>query len=217
MFKNLTKIHEVLRNKQKLEKLYYSSGSMKEVAIKLGCGETVVHKWIHKLGIKPKLRIMTIKGHKKSLKHRQKLSISAKKRVGELNPNWKGGKISENRKLRGRSYRERRTLVLERDNYECQKCGVDLRLHIHHIKPIKDYPELVNDISNCITLCRKCHYDLHFSGKNLANSVKPLPIFRVGNAEPSTWSVTNWNPNWMSTPTDLGACVETIYEKPMRL
>jgi 5-methylcytosine-specific restriction endonuclease McrA len=206
---------EILHDKEKLAELYNKSGSMVEVAKILGCGETAVHKWIHRFGIQPKPRTMNIKGHKKSDSCKKKLSELAKQRVGSKNPNWRNGATKKGMLLRGRSIRERRRLVLERDNHECQKCGIDMDLHIHHIKQFKDYPELVNDLSNCKTLCAKCHRAIHFPKENLANSVKPQRSITVGNAEPST-SSARWYPDWMSTPTELGACVETIYEKSLK-
>jgi 5-methylcytosine-specific restriction endonuclease McrA len=53
---------------------------------------------------------------------------------------------------------EWRKLVLERDNYTCQKCRAkDIRLEVHHVKPKDQYPHLALQISNGITLCVKCH------------------------------------------------------------
>jgi len=64
---------------------------------------------------------------------------------------------------------ELRKLVLERDNYtcqreECRKSRKDfpgLRLHCHHINPINEDPICSADIDNCITLCAECHKWVH--------------------------------------------------------
>jgi 5-methylcytosine-specific restriction endonuclease McrA len=57
---------------------------------------------------------------------------------------------------------EIRQMVLERDNYECQKCGtIDKPLHCHHILPVAIEPLLSADIDNCITLCEECHKQVH--------------------------------------------------------
>lgn len=49
--------------------------------------------------------------------------------------------------------------VKERDTYVCQKCGSNIKeeIHAHHIVPWADSVALRFDISNGISLCRKCH------------------------------------------------------------
>ena len=53
-----------------------------------------------------------------------------------------------------------KSMVLEQDNYECQKCGSKEDLHCHHIHPVKTHPHLVLDLDNGITLCKDCHYGI---------------------------------------------------------
>jgi len=54
--------------------------------------------------------------------------------------------------------------VLERDNHTCQKCGSKDNLDIHH-KDGKSYHkvkgEVNHDLTNLITLCHKCHMQIH--------------------------------------------------------
>ena len=70
-----------------------------------------------------------------------------------------------------------RNLVLEQDNYECQKCGSKENLHCHHIIPVKLEPLFALDLDNGIVLCKDCHYKYgHKTGTecstgNLANKV----------------------------------------------
>jgi len=55
-----------------------------------------------------------------------------------------------------------RKLVLERDNYTCQKCGVtDKELHCHHYEGIEVNPIESADIDMCVTLCKDCHNEVH--------------------------------------------------------
>lgn len=64
---------------------------------------------------------------------------------------------------------ELRKLVLERDNYTCQReeCNKsqandpNLVLHCHHIFPLNEDPIGSADIDNCITLCEDCHKWVH--------------------------------------------------------
>ena len=85
----------------------------------------------------------------------------------ENHPNWKGGICSEMYLLR-RSYEYGiwRNSVFERDNYVCQACGKrGDELNAHHILSFRDFPHKRFDISNGITLCKKCHRKLHKKGE----------------------------------------------------
>lgn len=59
-----------------------------------------------------------------------------------------------------------RPYVLRRDKHLCQRClykyGVANAedLHVHHIKSRKNYPELVFDDKNLLTVCRTCNLQL---------------------------------------------------------
>jgi len=64
--------------------------------------------------------------------------------------------------------------VLKRDNYTCQRCQYtlinyqpnDVRLLImHHINRRAEYPELIFDPDNCITLCEICDDEIHEKDK----------------------------------------------------
>jgi len=82
--------------------------------------------------------------------------------------NYKGG-ITPANKIERNSTEMKfwRISVFKRDNYECQKCknrgGV---LNAHHIKNFATHPELRTELSNGITLCKKCHSDIHKTTKN---------------------------------------------------
>jgi predicted restriction endonuclease len=104
-------------------------------------------------------------GKVNSNKTRKKMSIS---KLGENNPNWKGG-ISPNNILIRMSleYKLWRESVFKRDNYTCIWCGKkqgwDKKtksqniIQADHIKPFCDYPELRFAIDNGRTLCLECH------------------------------------------------------------
>lgn len=100
----------------------------------------------------------------------------AEKISGENHYNWKGGLSSLNKCIReSAKFRQWALSVYNRDNYKCVKCYSTESLEAHHIVElsiiiskfnIKNLKEAKNreeiwDISNGITLCTKCHYDVH--------------------------------------------------------
>ncbi|ACQ52848.1 HNH endonuclease [Clostridium botulinum] len=60
---------------------------------------------------------------------------------------------------------KKRQEVLIRDNFECQECKKQGRFRpadcVHHIKELKQYPELALDINNLTSLCNRCHNLIH--------------------------------------------------------
>lgn len=86
------------------------------------------------------------------------------------------------------AWKAKREEILRRDHYECQACrqrikaaakegktlrGYDARIHravcVHHIKELKDHPELALDDDNFVSLCHKDHDRIHGrDGENLS-------------------------------------------------
>lgn len=95
-------------------------------------------------------------GKKRSAEDRIKRSIASK---GDRNPNWKGGKDSEAKRLRKTfAFAEWREAVYKRDNYTCQFCGEKKKyLNAHHIRLFALFPALRFDVANGVTLCEECH------------------------------------------------------------
>ncbi|MCC7553282.1 MAG: hypothetical protein KO202_02145 [Methanobacteriaceae archaeon] len=54
-----------------------------------------------------------------------------------------------------------RATVLERDNYECVKCGSSLGLECHHALYKDEYDDIDDEINCCETLCYECHRKNH--------------------------------------------------------
>jgi len=102
-------------------------------------------------------------------------------------PDHQNYKEDARRKNRGGSHHKWVNAVISRDKATCQECGAtDVELHAHHIKSYKDYPELRFDVSNGLTLCHKCHWQLHAAlNAKAVNSVDTRPAKAEGNTEPS--------------------------------
>ncbi len=62
-------------------------------------------------------------------------------------------------KLGIRAYRRLTKLVLERDDWRCQRCGSLKDLQIHH--KIKRSHLGSDSLANLVTLCARCHLEEH--------------------------------------------------------
>ena len=59
-------------------------------------------------------------------------------------------------------YKKWREDVMVRDNYTCQRCGQHGgKLEVHHIYKFSKYPDKRTELSNGVTLCEKCHKEVH--------------------------------------------------------
>ncbi len=89
----------------------------------------------------------------------------SKKQIGQNHWNWQGG-ITEkpSRDVLYPGYKEWRKSVYARDGYKCVLCGRDKsgELQAHHIKPRAIHKDLILDVSNGLTVCKKCHKEIHY-------------------------------------------------------
>ena len=58
---------------------------------------------------------------------------------------------------RSTEYQQWKRKVKQRDENACRVCGVNLNLHIHHIRPLDTYPDFAIEPDNGITLCGNHH------------------------------------------------------------
>ena len=61
-----------------------------------------------------------------------------------------------------------RRRCLDRDNWRCQQCG-KYGHHAHHRIPVHERPDLEDDPSNIVTLCRSCHEAHHADERRRPN------------------------------------------------
>jgi 5-methylcytosine-specific restriction endonuclease McrA len=65
-------------------------------------------------------------------------------------------------RLAGKRYRDLYSLVLRRDGWRCQMCGSGNNLNVHHQQYRSHSGEDVEQ--NLITLCDRCHRQVHGNG-----------------------------------------------------
>jgi len=119
---------------------------------------------LKKRGIKPPV----LWGKKNRLGKKHPHSEEGKRRMskakmGEKNPQWKGGLKKKELGIRHTiEYRLWREAVFARDNWTCHKYGTKGgELNSHHIKNFAQYPELRFAIDNGVTLSIKAHREFH--------------------------------------------------------
>lgn len=77
-------------------------------------------------------------------------------------------KLSYQEQLNSEEWKEKRLLILKRDNFRCVKCGYKGILHVHHKLYEKGKMAWEAKDVNLITLCKKCHDIEH---------IKPINTF----------------------------------------
>lgn len=92
-----------------------------------------------------------LRGRPKSPETRARMVEAQRRRAAEYLP----------RTRNNGTYARWKKEVNERDGHTCQRCGKTKLLgrdeHTHHIKPWDDHPELRFQVSNGLTVCKKCH------------------------------------------------------------
>lgn len=93
-----------------------------------------------------------------------KVRVSINKNTGniEMTTNKFSWEMKDKDYRATKSYKDWRRNVFERDEYTCNKClKIGGNLEAHHIKSFKDHKDLRYDVDNGITLCKKCHKEIH--------------------------------------------------------
>lgn len=154
--------HVMLRDAAWLRERYESQReSTVAIAAEIGASPSVVAHWLKTHGIKSRSRGQNL-GKVFDVDVRKRMSdAKAGKATGAANPNWRGGLVNPNTRLRASHDSKSWSLSVRRRDGQCVKCGAGGKLHAHHVKPWKTHPELRFDVSNGITLCPPCHENAH--------------------------------------------------------
>lgn len=138
--------------------------SCKQIATELDVSQTTISAWLIKHNIQARPTSETLAGRVFSEETKRKMSEARKGRfTGSENNNWHGGvkQFPSNKNHNLQEYKEWRKQVLTKDNFHCVICGVEEKLHAHHIIPMDVSFDLAFNVSNGITLCKTCHNLAH--------------------------------------------------------
>jgi len=159
-------INAALRDRALLERLYVAERkSTTQIAAEIGSSASHVSKWLRRHGIEMR-STGSEKGHQRTTEKSRELQSKARrgKHLASDNPNWRGGipfHDPDRNRFQAKVWVK---AVKTRDGWKCVECASTERLHAHHIKRWRDYPDLRYDVSNGITLCYSCHERAHGRG-----------------------------------------------------
>jgi 5-methylcytosine-specific restriction endonuclease McrA len=91
--------------------------------------------------------------------------------------------VERNSDLTTTKWKKFRKQILVRDNGHCQRCLLRFsilntnysEMQVHHIKPRVNYPELMYEATNCVTLCKQCNLELG-TKETLDFEFEPQPL-----------------------------------------
>ncbi len=116
------------------------------------------------------------RGHGRFCSHDCRSDWMSENWTGDDHHRWKGGKTS----YLG-NWSRARERALERDDYQCQRCGkgenrIGRSPVVHHITPVREFddPREAHDLDNLVTLYRGCHAEVEH---------RKVPVPRVGERE----------------------------------
>jgi transposase-like protein len=111
-----------------------------EIAQAFGVTPTTVSAWRKSAGIEARSGV--------TVNTRQKLRLV---NLGAKCWNWKGGITPARVRLR-----------ISREDHSCRDCWQrGSALNAHHIYPFQSHPELKFEVTNLLTLCKRCHAAFH--------------------------------------------------------
>lgn len=186
----LKNAEKTYQNKEWLKESFDKGLTPIEMARSIGCSTEVIKKWAYHYGL-----TWAKKGRNKgynlnlSSQERERRANHARNFLSQI-PRPRGNNHhawEEGLSVDKRAYhwlKRERLPLLEKLGNQCKTCGATGRLHIHHIKPIKERPDLAFSEDNLELLCPSCHTSVHKTGqKNLfcSHPVEVISILFVGN------------------------------------
>ncbi len=186
--KNADKTYQ---NKDWLQAQFSKGLIPKEVAALAGCSAEAVKKWAYHHGL-----TWTHRHWNKGLRYSIDISPSDRDRrrqharqlnqfrfeaglvlSGEKHPSWKPDIPTEKRVYHWLKYH--RQEIIAQKGGACTDCGATQKLHVHHIQPVRERPDLAYDADNMTLLCATCHTRHHKSGRKNPLCAHPVEIVSI--------------------------------------
>ncbi|MBU7584728.1 MAG: FAD-dependent thymidylate synthase [Nostoc sp. TH1S01] len=177
------------RDKTWLQEQLSAGLTVRQMAEKAGCSIEAIKKWVYLYDLKlNKSPSGTKNPWNKGLHGAYQLNLTSEQRQqrrerskqftrrGEDSNFWKGGVIEERVSI-GAWTRTVAPQVHEKFDFTCQSCGIrGGLLHAHHLLPVYSHPEKGYDFENLVTVCEKCHRQIHNQGLELEFAQNFVPI-----------------------------------------
>lgn len=141
------------------------------------------------------------------------------RKTGEDSPRWRGGRaiFTKHGYRFTEEYVKWRLSVFSRDGFKCILCKSKENIQADHIKPKSKYPELIYDIDNGRTLCKKCHKNTDTYGAKVLSierdSIESDLKNQTFKIKPLVWKPNPDERNSLSTSTYFGKVVITEVNK----
>jgi thymidylate synthase (FAD) len=143
---------------------------LREIAAQAGISVHSIRKYLKRFGLQYSAKERSAlsgraqRGQRRNVERRpwsaERLANVRKARSGPNSNFWKGG-VSSDRENIGRWTTQVARQVHERFNFQCVLCRSNKRLHAHHLDPVWHNLLKARDIDNLVSLCGKCHDQVH--------------------------------------------------------
>jgi thymidylate synthase (FAD) len=157
-------------SKEWLKSQFDQGKTPRDIALELKVQTQTIRKWAYQYGLEWEKRqwnkgisyTIDISEEERERRRLHAINLNATlvRKFGEDHPSWKAEVPAEKRAYYWLKYESENFRL--RANHQCERCGVDHhRLHCHHIKPVKLYPDLAFSPENILVLCPSCHKQAH--------------------------------------------------------
>lgn len=160
----MTKLQEIIKDKQKFKRYILDGKSVKELALIYDCSKATISEAKHRLGYLSKV----LRPHDKT--NRKALGITSC-HICNKKSSMRTCSRCANKMLKI----AKKKILIDRLGGKCSRCGYDKYqnvLDFHHIDPTKkefaigeintNFKDLLKEITKCELLCNRCHRELHY-------------------------------------------------------